>query len=152
MNDVEVMNQNPFDRVVKFLKENTKLYYLISFLIALVIPLSSTKIDNLITLTERSVNRWVGALNTFTNDLVVDSLLLVNSGIDRTIEFIQNLFNFYIKIITFDFDIIREVGFILIAIYILIPILFIFILIRLLFFINKTAENYNTICECRIKN
>ena len=131
MSSDELVKQKPIDRIVKLLREEQKLVYILFFLIALFIPLSSTKIDNLITLTERSVNRWIGALNTFTSDVFVDCFLLVNSSIDRTVEFIQNVINFYIKIITLDFDIIRDTGYILTAIYILIPLLLLFIFIKI---------------------
>ncbi|MFW9905106.1 MAG: carbohydrate ABC transporter permease [Candidatus Thorarchaeota archaeon] len=142
MSSDELVKEKLLDRIVKLLEGERKLIYLVFFLTTLIIPLSSTKLSNLLTLTERSVNKWVDALNTFTSDLIANCFLLVNSSIERTAAFLQNMINFYSRIITFNFDIIRDVGYILIAIYILIPILFLFILIRFILAIrNQLSEN-----------
>ncbi len=132
-NDKLKSEKSAFDQIIFILDSNLKIFALIFFLIALILPLSAGSRDSLISLIEQSVTKWVEALRTFTNDIFSDCNQLVELGIERTITFTQDLANFYLEIfISFNFNIINQTGYILIGIYIMIPILIIIMFIMII--------------------
>ena len=120
------------EKLMDYVYTKRLLVVFLAFIVALFLSISSTRLGNLRELTERSVMKWVVALNTFYANLFSTITLLINTGIERTILFFQNMFDFFIRLIQFDLEAISEAGYLLTALYFIIPVLLIFSVVLLI--------------------
>ncbi len=113
------------EQLLDYVYTKRRLVFSLAFIVALFLPISSTRLGNLRELTEQSVMKWVVALNTFYANLFSTFTVLINTGIERTILFFQNMVDFFSQLIQFDLGAISEAGYLLTALYFIIPVLFI---------------------------
>jgi len=134
MNSESNSSRDGFFRFMDLLERNIKLVLTISFILFLIIPINSTRLDNLWTLVDGSISRWVNAIRdtvigtAFANGILDYLTLLTGNGIERTIVFFQSSVDFYIKLATLDLSIIAQAGILLTCIYLLAPLLIIYII------------------------
>jgi multiple sugar transport system permease protein len=141
MANVEINDDPNKNKIIEFLKSYQKIIIFVAFLLSILIPLSSERRNDLVTLTERSIDQWVEALNTLYKNFLTIFIQTINEGIDRTINFFQNLVDFYVGLTQLDFTVITNSGFILTATYLLIPILIIYVFYRSFSIIRKRLSD-----------
>ncbi|PWI46842.1 hypothetical protein CEE45_14730 [Candidatus Heimdallarchaeota archaeon B3_Heim] len=125
--------------ILDFIYIKRRLMLFLAFIAALVIPISSTRLDNLRQLTDQSVMKWVVALNSFYVNQFRTFTTLITTGVDSTIVFFQNMLDFYSQLIQFNLEIISEVGYFLTGLYIIIPLLIIlFVIYFIVNYVNRS--------------
>ncbi|MHA2096045.1 MAG: hypothetical protein ACW98F_15600, partial [Candidatus Hodarchaeales archaeon] len=110
-------------QILDFIYLRRRLILLLAFIIALVLPISSSRLEDLTTLTDRSVMIWVVALNNFFANQLRTFSGLIDTGIEQTISFFQGLFDFYSQLFQFKLEVITEAGYLLTALYFILPVL-----------------------------
>ena len=122
------------EQIADFIYLKRRLMLFLAFVVALVVPISSTRVGNLMELTDRSVMKWVVALNNFFANQFRTFAELIDIGIERTILFFQEMVDFYYQLIQFKFDAVTDAGYLLTVLYFIIPIL---VLYSIAFFVMK---------------
>ena len=127
-------------QIYNFILSHQKLILIIALFIALILPLIAesiyaylflvpqTSTRTILEICNSAVNKWVDAFFTFSNDLTTDndllgySLLFVQSGVDRIINFVSDMVYFYQQIFKFNFAVISKTGYILTGIFLVVPV------------------------------
>ncbi|MHA2032845.1 MAG: hypothetical protein ACW99Q_26045, partial [Candidatus Kariarchaeaceae archaeon] len=134
-----IPNKSVQERILDFISIKRSLILFLAFIAALVLPISSTRLDNLSQLTDQSVMKWVAALNSLYNNQFSSFAALINMGIETTILFFQNMVDFFSQLFQFNLEVISETGYFLTALYFIIPIVIILsVVLFILNYMNKS--------------
>ncbi|MHA1944506.1 MAG: carbohydrate ABC transporter permease [Candidatus Hodarchaeales archaeon] len=110
------------NKYINFLKTKQKLVLTILFLVFVFLPLPEAKRDQFSSLVDSSIARWLQAIIVFYGALKVDFTNMIEIGINQTTAFIDDLFSFFLKLISLDFTVFATTGYILSILYFIIPI------------------------------
>jgi multiple sugar transport system permease protein len=122
------------EKILDFISKKRSLILLLAFIVALFLPISSTRMGNLSQLIDLSVMKWVAAMNSLYSNEFSSFIALINMGIETTILFFQNMIDFFSQLFQFNLEVISETGYFLTALYFIIPI--VIILSAVLFILN----------------
>jgi len=128
------------DRILDFCYANQRVILVIIFLFALFAPIPPDRIENIGALAETSVNTWDGSLTSFYVNIQTSSINLINQSFVSNSLFFQEMIGFFIQLAQLNFNVINDSGYILIAIYVAIPII---ILYSILAFIKRFQKIQN---------
>ncbi len=130
--------QNSPSRLLVTLESHRKTILTSLFLITLGLTISPSSRDDSYKLLETSINNWTTALRTIGDAITTNLFQLANLGIERFILFLQEMYDFYFdNLLLLDFAVFRQTGYVLAGIYLVTPLIIIYLIVRAFFYIKS---------------
>ncbi|MHA1332196.1 MAG: hypothetical protein ACTSR2_14100, partial [Candidatus Hodarchaeales archaeon] len=125
------INEKQRNSIFQFLVQKERTVLSLVFLLFLIVPISNNYKTVLWDLVVDSIDKWVDTIRRFSSSTSISLYDLVVESIERFFSFVIDGFEFFKSLLTFDFGIIGEVGFILSFVYIMLLIVLIYFILGL---------------------